>query len=62
MSYISPKLLSTQANSVILKNLVGELVAGLNVDKATISGRDASLVGWAAESCSIRAPMSPRGG
>lgn len=37
-----------------MRNAAGQMVSGVKVDKATVSGRDASLVGWATESCRLQ--------
>lgn len=46
--------MSPQIRPVILKNSVGQLVSALKVEKATVCGREVSLVGWVTESSSLQ--------
>ena len=39
---------------VLIRNSAGDIAAGLKIDRATVCGRDASLVGWATESCTLQ--------
>jgi O-antigen biosynthesis protein len=47
-------VLSPLTRAVVFKNAAGQVVSGVKVDKATVRGRDASLVGWATESCTLQ--------